>query len=197
MARYFCNPAGIQRVTAITTAIVMLKSIASHLTIAALLLSGCGQAPETVVADLPAGVVRTVQEVAIQTGTPVTLADLSIEGMSCEMMCGSSIKKALAQLPGVSAAEITFIEGDELDHAIVTYDESQVTDADLVKAVQGLYDGQYKVLAVNVTKQVKAPGTASSNEAVEAKEEKAVSAYLPTDAILPSIVALLTRILRY
>lgn len=174
----------------------MLKSIALPVTIAGLLLSGCDQAPEAVVADIPAGVVRTVQEVAIQTGTPITFADLSIEGMSCEMMCGSSIKKALARLPGVSTTEITFIEGEELDHAIVTYDESKVTDAELVKAVQALYDGQYKVLAVNVTKQVKAPGAAAA-KAAEAKEEKAVNAYLPTDAILPSIVALLTRILRY
>lgn len=175
----------------------MLKHIALPLTIAGLLLSGCGQAPETVVADIPADVLRTVQEVAIQTGTPVTFADLSIEGMSCEMMCGSSIKKALAKLPGVSATEITFIEGDELDHAVVTYDESKVTDAELVKAVQALYDGQYKVLAVSVTKQVKASGPATTTEAVGTQEEKAVNAYLPTEAILPSIVALLTRILRY
>lgn len=174
----------------------MLKHIALPLTIAGLVLTGCGHAPEARVDSVPAGVARSVQEVVIQSGTPVTLADLSIEGMSCEMMCGSSIKKALAKLPGVSATEITFIEGDELDHAIVTYDESKVTDTELVKAVQALYDGQYKVLAVNVTKQVKATSGASAAQG-EAKESRSVNAYLPTEAIVPSILALLTRILRY
>ena len=80
---------------------------------------------------------RIVEEVAISSGTPVTIADISIDGMSCEMMCGGSIKKALAKLPGVAGTEIDFIEGDERDHAIVTYDESKVTDAEMVRGHPG------------------------------------------------------------
>lgn len=174
----------------------MRKSILAPLVITAVVLSGCGRAPEAVVADLPGTVARTVKEVAVRTDAPVTFADLSIEGMSCEMMCGGSIKKALAKLPGVSATEIKFVEGETVDHAIVTYDEGQVSDTELVKAVQALHDGQYKVLAIAITKQVpggeSAPGTGSN-----VKEEKGVSARMPTEVVLPGIVALLTRILRY
>ena len=65
--------------------------------------SSCGSAAAV------AGVARTVSEVAITSGTPVTFADLSVEGMRCEMMCGGSIKKALAALPGVVGTELKFL----------------------------------------------------------------------------------------
>jgi mercuric ion binding protein len=175
----------------------MLKHIALPLSFAGILLSGCGQAPEAGTTAVQEGVVRMVQEVVIQSGTPVTHADLTIEGMSCEMMCGGAIKKALAKLPGVTSTEIAFDDDDAPDHAIVTYDDSKVTDAELVKAIQSLYDGQYKVRAVNVIKEVKASGTSRTAEGADTKEAKDMKALLPTNAILPSIVGLLTRILRY
>jgi len=116
--------------------------------------------------------------------------------MSCEMMCGGSIKKALAQLPGIASTEIQFIEGDERDHAIVTYDEAKVTDTEMVKAIQALHDGQYKVLSVTITKQVL--GTAASTEAANEQQEEGVSVSLPSsDVLLPSIITLLTSVFRH
>ena len=144
---------------------------------------------------MSANVVRTVEEVAISSGVPVTSADISIDGMSCEMMCGGSIKKALAKLPGIESTEIKFVEGDEQDHAIVSYDDTKVTDDQMIEAIQALHDGQYKVMAVKVTKQVKS--AASSNESVSNPRESAtVTARAPSSSIiLPSLLAILTRIL--
>ena len=144
-------------------------------------------------ASIP-GVDRTVEEVTIAEGEPTTKADLSIEGMSCEMMCGGSIKKALAAL-GVEGTEIKMNEGEGPDHAIVTYDVSKITDAQLVEAVQKLHDGQYKVIAVHVTQEVKS--AAAANDAVDAgKEEHGVSVMDAKEVVLPSILAVLSRILR-
>ena len=74
-------------------------SIMKHLLLlplaAFVLMASCSTAPEPaeVAADAAlAGIERVVNEVAITSGTPVTVADLSIDGMSCEMMCGGSIK---------------------------------------------------------------------------------------------------------
>ncbi len=161
-------------------------------TVAATLLFACGSAPDPVAA-IP-GVERVVKEVAISSGEPVTTADLSIEGMSCEMMCGGSIKKALAAL-GVSATEIQMNEAEGPDHAIVTYDDSRVTDAQMIEAIQKLHDGQYKVLAVSITKEVKG-ASASNSEAEQGAEEKGVSVSVPKEVVLPSILAILGRILR-
>ena len=165
-----------------------------HLPLFALVLFSCtGDAPTPQV-ELP-GITRVVEEVAISGGDPVTMADLSITGMSCEMMCGGSIKKALAALPGVNSTEIVFNEGDTDDHAVVNYDPAKVSDTELVNAVQALHDGQYKVLAVKVTKQVL--GThATSAEAAATEESKPVSVVDPARMILPGIIALLSHVLR-
>ena len=155
--------------------------------------SGSGEAAE-VAADV-AGAARVVTEQVITEGTPVTFADLSISGMSCEMMTRGAIKKALAQVPGVAGTEIKFVEGDENDHAIVTYDPAQVSDAQLVEAVQKIHDGQYKVVAVAVTKQVKGDGSASEGEEATGANEAKVNAELPS-LRLPSLLELLSLILR-
>ncbi|HMC97999.1 MAG TPA: heavy-metal-associated domain-containing protein, partial [Flavobacteriales bacterium] len=124
-----------------------------------------------------------------------TTADLTIEGMSCEMMCGGSIRKALAAL-GVEGTEIKMSEGDAPDHAIVTYNESKVTDAQMVEAIQKLHDGQYTVKAVSITKQVLG-SAATKNEGPKTEEEKGVSAYSSrTSTVLTGVLAILTRILR-
>jgi copper chaperone CopZ len=164
--------------------------------IAAAVLSACGSAPQApVAADVP-GVARTEREVVV-TGEPVTLADMSVEGMTCEMMCGGAIKKALAKLPGVASTEIRFTEDESADHAIVTFDPAQVSDAELVKAVQAIHDGQYKVSSVVVTRQVKGDAPADGGDAGDgaAKEDAEVSAALP-ELVMPSLFALLARLLR-
>ncbi|MGV3637038.1 MAG: hypothetical protein ACO1NQ_05260, partial [Flavobacteriales bacterium] len=55
-----------------------------------------GQAPGPVVNEPASAIERIEEEVAVAGVAPSTIADISIDGMSCEMMCGSSIKKALA-----------------------------------------------------------------------------------------------------
>ena len=174
----------------------VMKNTAALFLLPILFLLGCGSASEHVENTLPASVVRTVQDVVISAGEPTTIADISIDGMSCEMMCGGSIKKALAKLPGITSTEIDFVEGDEADHAIVSYDSGKVTDAQMVEAIQSLHDGQYKVLAVAITRQVRGNGTAKEN-GPDGNEEREVKAYLPSEAILPSIAALLTWVFRH
>jgi copper chaperone CopZ len=158
-----------------------------------LLLAACTGSQEADVSGVPA-VPRTEQEVAIASGTPVTLADLSITGMTCEMMCGGAIKSALAKLPGVTGTEIRFTTDASENHAVVTYDPAVVKDGELVKAVQALHDGQYKVSAVQVTRQVLRTGGAEQAPA-EAADEDGVNAALPV-LQLPSLFGLLARLVQ-
>src|SRR5690606_35889198 len=118
--------------------------------------------------DSPVTASRTETTVNIASGVPMATADLSISGMSCEMMCGSMIKGALAKVPGVEKAEIAFHDGDAIGHAKVTYDPAQVDDAELARTVQALADGQYKVESIAVVKQVKGAPTAHVDGAAAA-----------------------------
>ena len=166
-----------------------MKKFAAYLTLAA--LAACGEAIAPAV-EAKGDVARSVNEVTITNGTPVTMADLSIDGMTCAMGCGGTIKSALAKLPGVSGAEVNFTDAEHTNHVVVTYDPAQVSDADMVKAVQGIHDGQYKVMAVGITKQVlKVP---SGDPPVETSEGQ-VNASIESVA-LPSLVALLQQLVR-
>ncbi len=156
-------------------------------------LAACAEAPSPATATTADDAARTVNEVTIASGTPVTMADLSIDGMTCAMGCGSTIKSALAKLPGVSGTEVNFTEAGKTNHVVVTYDPAQVNDADMVKAVQAIHNGDYKVVSVGITKQVLKQG--ASDAPAEGSEGAQVNASLESVA-LPSIVALLQRLVR-
>jgi copper chaperone CopZ len=158
----------------------------------------CGQAVEP--APPPAmDVPRTVSEVQITDGTPVTTVDLEIGGMTCMMSCGRAVEKALAALPGVSTTTIQFNEGDEADHAIITYDESKVTDAQMIEAIGKVHDGAYKVVAVKITKQVLNSGTTAQpmdGPAADAGEGEVSVEDVPVVDVIPSLLGLLSRLAR-
>lgn len=158
-----------------------------------LTLAACG-GTNTPAPEANTDVVRTVNEVAITSGTPVSTADLSIDGMTCAMGCGNTIKSALVGLPGVSAAEVDFAEAGKTNHVVVTYDPKRVSDADMVKAVHGLHNGDYKVVAVGITQQVLKTG-ATEGAPAETTTEGKVNATIEHVA-LPSLVALLQRLVR-
>lgn len=161
-----------------------------------LLFAGCGIGHRGQGDQAQTGeVLRTVTEVAIQSGEPVTTANLLIEGMSCAMMCANSIQKTLAKLPGVTSAEVDFKEGDAADHAIVVFDDKQVSDAELIEAVHKLHGGQYRVTAIDIKRQVKRQGGSGDLQATKA-EDRGVNAYAPAAALLPGVINILTRILR-
>lgn len=157
------------------------------------LLLACGEAASPGTRESSAA--RTVNEVVITTGTPVSTADLSISGMTCEMMCGGAIKDALAKLNGVNGTEIRFTEKEgEASHAVVTYDPKKVSDAEMVKTIQALHQGQYKVLAITITDQVLKTGSAEKQEAQD--ENAKVNASAITDVVLPSVLAFLSRLVQ-
>lgn len=167
-----------------------MTKIASLFVIAALVACGEAIVPAT---EADPHVARTVNEVAIEGGTPVTMADLGIEGMTCAMGCGGTIKSALAKLPGVTGTEVNFTDAEHANHVVVTYDPAKVSDADMVKAVQAIHNGDYKVVSVGITKQVLKQG--ASDAPTESTENAHVNASLESVAP-PSLVALLQRLVR-
>ena len=155
------------------------------------LLCGCGTSTSTDKAAAVAG--RTVKEVAITDGQPVATADLGITGMTCEQMCGGMIKGALTKLPGVAGTEIAYKDGDAVGHAKVTYDPAKVDDAQIVKAVQAIADGQYKVISLNIVKEVKASPSAS--KASDNKDDGVSASILP-EVAMPNLVSTLLALVR-
>lgn len=70
---------------------------------------------------------------------------VEIEGMVCEMGCGSSIRKELIGLGGVSAIEFDFEDERKTNVAKVAFDKDLVTVDAIVKAITSINNGQFTV----------------------------------------------------
>ena len=152
------------------------------------LLVSCSAPDNTDTASASEEIKRTVSEVVITSGTPVTIASLGIEGMSCEKMCGGAIKKALEKTEGVISAKIDFDAENDIDVAIVKYRSTEVGDNELIAVVNDLRNGIYKVRSVNVEKQVKEKGE-------EREEDEDRTAMIPSEVRLPSLMDILSAVL--
>ena len=81
----------------------------------------------------------------------MTVARLEVDGMMCEVACGSKIRKELLELAGVANADIDFEADRERNYAEVEFDPSQLGAEDLIRQIQAIADGIYEVKQVEVT----------------------------------------------
>lgn len=86
------------------------------------------------------------QEESVQTDVvPDRMLTMEVEGMVCEMGCGSSIRKELINLGGVSAVEFDFEEERASNTAKIAFDKDKVSVDEIVKAVSSINKGQFSV----------------------------------------------------
>ncbi|MFT6996841.1 MAG: copper chaperone CopZ [Cryomorphaceae bacterium] len=116
------------------------------------------------------------------------LANIAIDGMACEMMCGSKIAGELNGLEGVKNTDIEFKGEGQVNFALVEFDANTVSEQEMIKAVQAIANGHYKVNSVEVKHVVAGAQT-------EEEEEKKVSAYKPgLQYQMPNIFSVFTRL---
>jgi periplasmic mercuric ion binding protein len=96
--------------------------------------------------------VETVYETFHVEGTVErTVAEMSIQGMMCEIGCVAKVRKELLEVPGVASARIDFVKDRDLNVAVVEYDQKVVEAEALVAKVTEIGDGMYPVHRVAVT----------------------------------------------
>lgn len=90
---------------------------------------------------------ETAQQEEVAKADPVAdkMMTMEVNGMSCMMNCGSSIKKALKGTGGVTDVEFDFEDGRETNIAKVSFDSQLVNEQQMMEAVTSLYDGQYSI----------------------------------------------------
>jgi copper chaperone CopZ len=116
------------------------------------------------------------------------VANIAIDGMGCEMACGSKISGELTQLAGVKNISIDFKGAGETNYALVEYDAAAVSEQEMIKTVHSIADGHYKVNAVEVKHIVK-----STNDEVVEDEDK--SAFQPSISYeLPNIFSVFSAL---
>lgn len=102
-----------------------------------------------------------------------TVADISIDGMTCEMGCVATVKSKLNGLKGIEGIEIDFDADRQIDFAHVEFDESIVSEKEMIETIQAIGDGLYSVTAVEVIdyKQKESQENETDGESVSYKFE--------------------------
>lgn len=160
--------------------------------------AACTNAPET--ASNESAAAGSMPEIeVVEVSTNGTTADFSIEGMSCEMNCVSSVKSTLADMEGVTNIDFPDFSGDnDVNHGMVSFDAEKVTPEEMVAAIQKLYDGQYKVKHVKVEKGngIETGGSPATEENVEevAPAETAGAVSTSTSFEMPNLFDMFTKV---
>lgn len=79
---------------------------------------------------------QTEAKVAVVANDAV---DMKVEGMVCVNGCKGAIEKSLNGMAGIEACEIDFEKGV----AHVTFDNAQISDLEIQKAIEHVNDGAY------------------------------------------------------
>ena len=83
----------------------------------------------------------------MKTAKPVVVGTkktaLEIKGMTCEMGCGGSIRKALKETGGVERVQYDFVEGRKKQIALITYDAAKIDAQKMIQLIQTINEKQF------------------------------------------------------
>ena len=74
---------------------------------------------------------------------PNTVLVLDIEGMTCELGCGGSIRVGVKELGGIHRVRFDFKEGQKKQRAYVSYDSKKVDKNQIIEEIEKLNEGQF------------------------------------------------------
>jgi len=120
----------------------IIKQI-SLLALGAILMTGCKDTSKdgNIETETTTDTTATDTTMVKETAANLEKASFKIEGMSCAIGCAKVIESKLAGLDGVENATVNF----DTKEATVSFDPAKQNKEKLVKTVEGIADGAYKV----------------------------------------------------
>ena len=91
------------------------------------------------------------EETHVEGAMERTVAEMSVQGMMCEVGCVAKVRKELLEVPGVATATIDFEKDRSVNVAKVEFDPEVVDAEALVAKVKAIGDGMYPVERMAVT----------------------------------------------
>lgn len=74
---------------------------------------------------------------------PNQIATIEVDGMTCVMGCGGTIRTSLMETNAISAVEFDFEMGREVNTATITFDKNQISLNEMVELLAKINDGQF------------------------------------------------------
>jgi copper chaperone CopZ len=150
-----------------------------------LLLSACSSEPNVVL--LRTEKKHTAVKPVVQANRLLTL---EVEGMTCEMGCGGSIRKELKATDGVERVEFNFVEGKKIQTAKISFDKDKISADKMVTILTSMNDKQFKVGNI----RSEAIANPVSTESVKANADSPEKIKISTSTFaLPNLMDILSR----
>ncbi len=107
----------------------------------ALILGSCNSEPKVIHLRTEKGQKETAVNIVANR-----ILSIEIEGMTCEMGCGGSIRKELKATKGVARVQfIDFDENKKIQKAEISFDTNIITADEMVRIITTMNEKQFKV----------------------------------------------------
>ena len=130
-----------------------LMKLLSYFLFSLTLIYSCNQKEDVVVLKRQK-LSETQKDTKPKNETPNTVLELDIEGMTCELGCGGSIRVGVKELGGIHRVRFDFKEGQKKQRAYVSYDAKKVDKNQIMQEIQKLNDGQFIAEEISTEKSI-------------------------------------------
>jgi len=121
---------------------------------------------------------------------------VEIEGMSCEMACGGSIRTNLKATGAVDRVQFDFEEGRKIQTAFISYDSNKISDSEMLKLIQTINEKQFTTHKYS-SEEISDTNEESTSENNNAEESSSVDVSEVAPSIeLPNLFDLLKNLVR-
>jgi mercuric ion binding protein len=115
-----------------------MKSLFPFLLIVVMVFSACSESK-------PSEIVSKNDKTEAVKAVGNRMLTLEIEGMTCVMGCGGSIRKQLAETQAIESCEFDFESGRGMNKAKISFDKDKISVDKIISIVSTMNKGQFKV----------------------------------------------------
>lgn len=119
----------------------------SYLVLVVFFSISCGgekQSSNSALSEIP------ITRKSVQSEMIRTVANLSIDGMTCAAGCGGKIQQELRNMQGVEDTQLDFVENRPVNTVTVQFNPAMIDEKKMIDKIASLNDGQYHVKAVEI-----------------------------------------------
>jgi copper chaperone CopZ len=141
---------------------------------------------------------QAIEEDGLVAVTPNRKMTTEIDGMTCVMGCGGSIRKELLNTGAVSRCSFDFQGIDETSSAMIEFDKDKISADEIAELIKKLNDGQFslgKMSTETMTKKVEETTESDQIVSSEKKDINPINVSTSSGIQLPNFIDLISTLL--
>ena len=137
-----------------------------------------------------------IEEKELIAVTPNRKLTTEIDGMTCVMGCGGSIRKELLSTGAVSRCSFDFKGIDKTSSAMIEFDKDKISADEIAEIIKKLNDGQFTLGKMSTESIEQEVGEAEEDEASSTKKEiTPINVSSSSGIQLPNFIDLISELL--